>query len=158
MADYNIYIHDLSGQNSFISPVKAWQANESSQTKAWVSESASAQDNVGSPNVTTSAAAFKGIGALAKSHPVVMAAIVAVTLADKVTSVWSTLEARKSGDYSFSTFYNNAKATLGVILNPIGSQISYDKAKMENRLYNQAQEQKRFLIGEGLTNYKTRKV
>lgn len=160
MADYNIYIHDISGGNSgFSIQTQAWQGNESGQTKAWMPSIQQTEEGGGKASFSApSFSAMRGISQFAKAHPVVAAAVVVVTVATKVLNQIEPFVTKDTGDYRFSTAWGNMKSAVGMVMNPIGTAMNQWRTHIDNANYNKKQEQERLLIGEGYTNSSTRRV
>ena len=114
MADYNIYIHDLSKGAQADSQTKAWTSNESSQTKAWQSVMSASEkaESSQSLNVSPFMAIGRGVTNAIKSHPVVTAAVVVVSFALKVVDTATPFVTRETGDYRFSKLYSDIKAHI----------------------------------------------
>lgn len=163
MADYNIYIHDLSRGSQVESQTKAWKPGSlaQSQTQPW-------DPNPGDESFSGAISAFKseatdtlassGVGlAVAQYAPAIAAAAAVVKLSIKVFEGVTTYFSRETGNYHIKKGYENLKATINAGLNPVGTWIAWQKAMQEQRLYNWKQDQERLLIGEGYTNYKDRR-
>lgn len=160
MADYNIYIHDLTGGSQVESQTKAWSPSQNSQTKAWESLASTSEKMEGSsPNFMSPLMAMgRGITNAAKSHPVIAAAIVVTTIAIKITDTVVPFVTRETGDYRFSKLYGDIKTHLNNLTKPISFAIGWAQNHQENMIYNKKQEQERALIGESYVNSSTRKV
>lgn len=162
MADYNIYIHDLSRGSQVESQTKAWKPGSlsQSQTQAW-------NPNPGDESFSGAISAFKseatdtlasGAGmAAAKYAPAIAAAAAVVKLSIKVFEGVVTYFSRETGNYHFKKVYENLKTTISAGLDPVGTWIAWQKTMQEQRLYNWKQDQERLLIGEGYTNYNDRR-
>ena len=160
MADYNIYIHDMSGGGESSSPTKAWMPGEGNQTtKAWQSKAAQVATNGENAGSWTPAiAAIKGVGSAAKSHPVIAAAIITFAIASKIVDTIEPFVTAETGDYRFNTAWNNIKSSLGIIINPFGTAYNGMREQQNIMLNNKKAEQSRLLIGESFTNDIKRRV
>ena len=163
MADYNIYIHDLSRGSQAESQTKAWAPSQNVQTKAWSTSSNEESESFGGAvsafkSEATDTLASSGIGmTVAKNWPAVAAAAAAVKLSIKVFEGVTTYFSRETGNYHIKKGYENLKATINAGLHPVGTWIAWQKAMQEQRLYNWKQDQERLLIGEGYTNNNERR-
>lgn len=161
MADYNIYIHDLSRGSQVESQTKAWSPSVPTQspTQAWNSSGESFSGAVSAfKSEATDTLASSGVGlAVAQYAPAIAAAAAVVKLSIKVFEGVTTYFSRETGNYHIKKGYENLKATINAGLHPVGTWIAWQKAMQEQRLYNWQQEQQRLLIGEGYVNSNDRR-
>lgn len=155
MADYNIYIHDLSSGASQESQTTPWKVGaENNQTKAWAT-SAEGESGVGNGSgfsLSSLLAVFKG-GSAASSVPAVAGVIAAYGIATRFIDTTLPFITRETGDYRFAIQYQNFKAAIHTIWNPVSATISYLTFMQESRLFNKKQEQGRLLVGESYNNF-----
>lgn len=152
--DYNIYIHNVNGFNAPTGNIKAWQSSDDggSQTKAWITsgsqDSNSNNESKGTPPFNVGKAALN----MAKSHPVLAAAIAVVVIADKIITTVEPFVSRDTGDYRFGIWYNNAKNGFMTVLKPISTVI--ENMRMQQEIYhtNKKNEQERLLLGDAYLN------
>lgn len=156
--DYNIYIHNLGGSNNQSSPTKAWTSEQSSPTKAWTSSIEESESSGGMKGMSSPVAAFKAVGSVIKAHPVISAAVAVITLADKIISFVSPHITLETGDYRFTTHYNNFKSGLGVLFKPFSSINAIWNENQQNYLSRVKGEQSRLMLGESFDNSYSRRV
>lgn len=155
MADYNIYIHNFES-NSGEFAVKAWNGNESSQTKAWQPTESAASDG-GESKQTPAFNIAKGVKQFGGKF---IWAAVAMKVINEVKTVVVgnvSLVHTITGDQRARIAMNNVKNTLHAIFNPASTVVSVWQSNAETDKENARQEQKRLLIGEGLVNNTVRR-
>lgn len=152
MADYNIYIHNgtLGGQKERNQTV-AWTPNEAQQTSAWVSKTQQ-QDFQGGNFASPVAIAAGTFSPLARSIPFVASAIVAVRFGIKTLELANEFSILDTGDYSFQIEWNNIRAELRALSNPVGTLISIDKMQRQIRNENAKRRIERDLLGDSILN------
>ena len=159
MADYNIYIHDLSSGSSGQNPTQAWQPGESATpTQAWNPKPSESGSGLNVSTVGNALSKFKSMGAAGKFGAVVLAAYAVVKTCQKIVDTVEPFVTRETGDYRFNVAWNNSKACINAVTHPLQSAINYAKYQQEARLYNEKQEQSRLLIGESITNNPKRRI
>ena len=156
MADYNIYIHNVNGFNAPVNPVKAWQSEENggSQTKAWVT-SGSSESGDGNKNNPPQFNVANAISSVAKSHPVLAAALAVVVITDKIITTVEPFVSRDTGDYRFGVWYSNAKNAVVSVLKPISSTVQQLRMQQETYHLNKTAKYERLLLGDVFYNSNT---
>lgn len=156
MADYNIYIHSLGGEeeNSQTSPFKP---NYSRQTTPWDMEKDSSFGFVNkTPEYLTKLGDSGGmVKALGKAAPWVLVAIAVVKTAYKITKTVNDFESVRTGDFRASNTFRNYEAGKNALFHPFSTAIQTTKTIQLNQLENQRREIQRELLGDSEINYYT---
>lgn len=158
MPDYNIYIR-TSGTTTNQNPTKPWESGgeTNTMTQPWYEEMS------GTPTETESGGFLKQIamGITTKANPYVAAIIAGYYLVTKAVrkavGTVNTILERNTGDYRFSTDWNNAWTAHDAVFKPISTAYQYYTFYDEIRIQNKRQEQERQLIGDAFTNGLKRK-
>lgn len=149
--DYNIYIHDkTSGQTK---PTQARKGGGTNTTPKQQTSSSSGSGDVATLKEMKAAWSSFGKG-------VVAIAVIkkAIDITVKTVDLVEPFVTRETGDYRFNVWWNNAKAYVGMIMNPVGSALSWANNAQQIRLNNKRQEQHRLLVGDAELNTMDRKV
>ena len=156
MADYNIYIHDVSSNSNGLSSKTTPFSNQSEEENP---ASAFSSKVTGAFNKSQQFASSgfsgeiqQGIAILAKAVPWVAIVVAAIKITDKILTTSADLTASANGDYRFQMAYNNVKTIIGNVINPI----SMGKRMIERDIaftnHNIETQQKNLLTGNIIIN------
>ena len=154
--DYNIYIHDKT--NGSQKPTKPRRTGGTNTTSK---QDGSKGDSIGG-NIPTLANIKNGIKKNIPAAGKIGIALLVVKKAAEITmkaiDVIEPFVTRETGDYRFNIAWNNAKATINTLTNPIGSVLNAMTTTQVITLVNKRLEQQRLLIGDAEVNAWERKV
>ena len=148
--DYNIYIHDKTSQK------KPTQARKGGGTNTTAKEQTSSSS--GSADVATLKEMKAAWSSFGKGIVAVAVVKKAIDIAVKTVDTVEPFVSRETGDYRFNVWWNNAKAAVNMVTNPISSILSWAANAQQIRLNNKRQEQNRLLVGDAELNTMDRKV
>lgn len=134
--DYHIYIHSVGDGTS---PTKPKKPRADKPTK---------------PKIQKKDDDENGLVPLLSGISFVAVAKVVASATNAVSSFMS----RETGNYVFSRQFNNAWNNLKVLMNPIGTTISYFNMEQQMRLSSQRAAESRVLFGDSYVNKGIRRV
>ena len=155
MADYNIYIHSVTGSDDG-SNTKAWGiVQNNSQTKPWGTAQqggeSDSSDNGGGFSPKTMVKAFQ-------KHPYATAFVAGALTTTKALDLIIPIYTSQTGNYYFSDRWETIKGTLKQLLNPIGTAINWQQQYYERKRQSQANDQNAALLGDAYVNHVVRKM
>lgn len=150
--DYNIYIHgDVSGTGE--SQTTPWKPSETTESGGFQSSKLAGKIIKGinvaqNPDGLVSSSLEKG----AKALPWVAVAFAVLKLTDNAISNGISFYTTETGDYRFSTQYNNFKSGLRSCLLPVSATINYVRQAQQIKIDNQRKSASRELLGDDIIN------
>lgn len=170
MPDYNIYIHAVGGGGEGYNPTMPWSARDggaagggggaaptTSQTSGGDFGSASssvlrttlrALQFANSPDSIVGAA----INSVAKVIPWVAVAVAVIKLGETITENVLDFGAIESGDYKYQKIWQDAKAGLSAVLNPVSTMVQTFKQQKQWARENTKLKAQRDLLGDSVIN------
>ena len=152
MADYNIYIHSVGGQNTgngganFTMP---WRTTNDGDSDSGISQNEDYRELT--PEFIaqeTGQGAMKGgmVGAI------IAAGVAVVKISIKIGRTINEFRTMQTGDFRSTIAYQNLDATINAIKNPIPTMINYLKDTTRIEIQNQTKEKQRELLGDSEIN------
>ena len=159
--DYNIYIHNVSGESSTpasqTTPFQVQnQEGVSGATQGAFSMVNKTASFVSNPDAAMAAVAGNFVGTLSNNLPVVGIIVFAITaltkIADKVQTNFLSYKSPLSGDYKNLNNYTNFKQSIHNILTPFSTNFNAFLAETNIRKENYKREQENALFGGTINN------
>lgn len=144
--DYNIYLHDTESVESS-DPTKPWTSSSDGKSNFEDNFTRGVQRATGimqNPDGIISGA----VGKAMKAVPYVAAAYAVLRLTDSVITTANTFITTATGDYRFSTQYNNFKTCLESVFRPVSTTMNFLKVRQNIEVENQKKALKRELTGD----------
>lgn len=144
-ADYHIYIHgDSNGGSRSTSGghTKPFSVKKDESFGSMIQPAKQVMSSVANGSIVNT-----GVSALAKVAPWVAVVVAAVKIADKVVSTGFAHQEEYTGDYTNNVMWNNFKATINMIVNPVGLARKLIHNEFQFKKRELAREQEKVLLG-----------